>query len=71
MRTKGAPLGAMVPGGAATAGAGESHESTILLGWTCDDHLSGARLPAGSEATVVCYRGSVQAAAQEDVWRGW
>lgn len=41
LRTKGAPLGAMVPGGTATAGAGESHESTILLlGRACDDHLS-------------------------------
>lgn len=41
LRTKGAPLGAMVPGGTATAGAGESHETTILLlGRACDDHLS-------------------------------
>lgn len=49
MLTKVSPLGAMVPGtiagaGAATTGAGtngESHESLILQssGWTCDDHL--------------------------------
>lgn len=43
--TKVSPLGAMVPGGAATGGGpSKSPESVTLLGRViCDDHLSGPK----------------------------
>lgn len=73
LRTKGAPLGAMVPGGAATAGAGESPESTILLlllGRACDDHLSVPDFQPGRRGLCLAV-GSAGSSAGKTFWRGW